>query len=177
MRSRVGASQAEGTQERKDSAWRQEDASCIWSTEMRVCSRRLESTRSAYSGLCKSRQRRDFILSATRAFLKIILFIYLLVYFIGCAGLCCFAGFSLVGTNGGYSLLAAWALLIAVAFLLWSTGSRHMGFSSCAPRFQSTGSVVVLYSISSSMVCGVFLDQELNPYLLYWQAVSWPMNP
>lgn len=87
-----------------------------------LCSRSLESTRSAYSGLCKSRQRWDFILSATRAFLNVILFIYLLVYFIGCAGLCCFAGFSLVGTSGGCSLFAVWGLLTAVAFLALEHG-------------------------------------------------------
>ena len=70
--------------------------------------------------------------------IDILVFIYLFIYlyfwlrwvFIAACGL------SLVLASGGYSLVwcvgfSTWWLL-----LLWSTGSRHTGFSSCGMRFS-----------------------------------------
>ena len=39
--------------------------------------------------------------------------------------------FSLVAASGGYSLLGYAAFSLWWLLLLWSTGSRHTGFSSC----------------------------------------------
>ena len=60
--------------------------------------------------------------------------------------------------------------------LLQSIGSRHVGFSSCAPRLQSTGSIVVTHGLSCSVACGIFPDQGLNLYLLHWQAGTLPLS-
>ena len=48
-------------------------------------------------------------------------------------------GLSLVAASGGYSLLQCAGFSLQWLLLLWSTGSRHLGFSSCgtglvAPR-------------------------------------------
>ena len=59
-----------------------------------------------------------------------------------------------------------------------------MGFSSCgklAQEVQLLGSraqaqIVVVQGLSCSMACGIFLDQELNPHLLHWQANSVPLR-
>ena len=48
-------------------------------------------------------------------------FIYL---FLAMLDLCCYVGFSLLAVSGGYSLFAACGLLIAVASLVVSRGSR-----------------------------------------------------
>ena len=63
---------------------------------------------------------------------------------------------SLVVASEGSS--AVRRLLIAVASLVWSTGSRR------------TGSVVVVHRLSRPMACGIFPDQGLNPCPLHWQA-------
>ena len=52
------------------------------------------------------------------------MFIYL---FLSLLGLHCCMGFSLVTVNGGYFLVAGHKPLIAVDFLLQSTGSRAHG--------------------------------------------------
>ena len=46
-------------------------------------------------------------------------------------GLHCFTGFSLVVASGGYSLLQCTGFSLWWLLLLRSTGSRHLGFSSC----------------------------------------------
>ena len=51
-------------------------------------------------------------------------FIYLLV---GSLGLCCCLGFSLAVESGACALAAVHGLLIAVASLVWGTGSRVHG--------------------------------------------------
>ena len=76
-------------------------------------------------------------------------------------------GLSLVATSRGYSWLqcvgiSSWRLL-----LLWSTGSRLSGFSTCstwaqslAQGIQSTGLViVVLRRLHCCATCGIFQDQ------------------
>ena len=72
------------------------------------------------------------------------------------AALClhCCMGFSLVGASWGCSLVAVHRLVLAVAALAGSTGSRHTGFSSFISqalehRFSGCGSQV-------QSLCGVW---------------------
>ena len=48
--------------------------------------------------------------------------------------------------------------------MLQSAGSRR------------AGSVVVAHRLSCSVACGIFLDQDLNPFPLHWQADSFFLN-
>ena len=61
---------------------------------------------------------------------------FICLFIFGCIGslLLC-AGFSLVAASGGYSLLRCAGFSLRW-LLLWSTGSRHAGFSSCGMRPQ-----------------------------------------
>ena len=87
---------------------------------------------------------------------------------------------SLAAASGGYSLLQCAGFSLQWLLLLQSTGSRHMGFSSCgswasvivARGLQSAGSVVVALGLSCSVACGIFPDQGSNPCPLHWQADS-----
>ena len=45
-------------------------------------------------------------------------------------------GLSLVVASGGYSSLRCVGVLLPWLLLLWSTGSRRTGFSSCSTRAQ-----------------------------------------
>ena len=56
----------------------------------------------------------------------------------------------------GFSL---WCLL-----LLQSTGSKHVGISSCGPQAQLPSA------------CRIFPDRGLNPHPLLWQADSYPLD-
>ena len=68
-------------------------------------------------------------------------------------------------------------LLIAVASLLQSTGSRHMGFSSCGLRaVELAGSVAVAHGLSCSLACGIVPDKGLNLCPLSWQVDSYPQG-
>ena len=108
-------------------------------------------------------------------------FILKFYLFLAALGLhCCVRAFSSCGERG-LLFVSVRRLLIAVAsLLLWSTGSRRMGFSSCgvralvvvACRLWSAGSVVVAHGLSCSATCGIFPDQGLNPRPLHWQADS-----
>ena len=87
---------------------------------------------------------------------------------------------------------SAWAFSSDETELLssWSAWTSHCsGFSCCrawaigcrtsvivVPGFWSTGSIVVAHRFSCQLACGIFLDQELNPCLLYWQANSLPLS-
>ena len=51
-------------------------------------------------------------------------------------------GFSLVVESGGYSLLWCADFSLQWLLLLWSTGSRRKGFSSCGTRVWHTSVVV-----------------------------------
>ena len=58
---------------------------------------------------------------------------------------------------------------------LWRDAARtHCSAFSCwgAQALGCLGSVVVAHRLSHSKVCGLFLDQELNPRPLPWQAHS-----
>ena len=101
-------------------------------------------------------------------------FIYLFIF--GCIGSWLLrAGFSLVVAIGGYSLLQHMAFSLRWLLLLWSTGSRCVGFSSCdmwasvvvVRELQSAGSVVVAHGLSCSAACGIFTDQGSNPCPLH----------
>ena len=94
-------------------------------------------------------------------------------------------GLSLVAVSGGHSSLWCGGFSLRWLLLLWSTGSRHSGFSSRSTRasvvvalgsvvvalgFQSAVSVVVVHGLSCSAACGIFPDQGLNPCPLHCQA-------
>ena len=51
---------------------------------------------------------------------------------------------------------------------------QRVGFSLWCLLLWSTGSRV--HRLSSSVACGIFLDQGLNLYLLHWQADSLPLS-
>ena len=57
--------------------------------------------------------------------------IHLIYLFLTLSGLRCCSGFSLVAAIGGFSLVAVHGLIIAVASLLWSMGSRRESFGNC----------------------------------------------
>ena len=50
------------------------------------------------------------------------------------------------------------------------------GLGGYSSKTQSTGSVVVVYGLSCSAACEIFLDQGLNSCLLHWQADSLPLS-
>ena len=65
-------------------------------------------------------------------FLKINLFIYFWPRWVFVA----VRRLSLVAVSSGYSLLRCVGFLLWWLLFLWSTGSRHAGFSSCGTRAQ-----------------------------------------
>ena len=60
------------------------------------------------------------------------LFIYFWLHWVFIAA----CRFSLFVASGGYSLLQCVGFSLRWLLLLWSTGSRHTGFSSCGTRSQ-----------------------------------------
>ena len=77
-------------------------------------------------------------------------FIYL---FLAVLHLHCCVDFSLVVASGGYSLLAMYGLLIAVASLVRAKSLGHVGFHSC-----SSGGLECTLGLSCSVECKIFLD-------------------
>ena len=65
-------------------------------------------------------------------FLHIYLFIYFWLRWVFVAA----RGLSLVAVSGGYSLLQCMGFSLRWLLLLWSTGSRYVGFSSCGMQAQ-----------------------------------------
>ena len=65
---------------------------------------------------------------------KIIYFIYF-YFWLGCVFTAAY-GLSLVAASGGYSSLRCVGFSLRQVLLLWSTGSRRAGFSSCGMRAQ-----------------------------------------
>ena len=61
-------------------------------------------------------------------------FIYFIYLFLAELGLLLGMDFSLVAVNGGYSSLWRAGFSLRWLFLLQSTGSRRVGFSSCGSR-------------------------------------------
>ena len=69
-------------------------------------------------------------------------------------------GLSLVAVSGGYSLLRCTGFSLQWLLLLWSTGSRLTGFSSCGSRalerrLSSCGTRALEHVGFSSAVCGL----------------------
>ena len=58
--------------------------------------------------------------------------IYLFIF--GCTGSSLLCGLSVIGVNGGYSLLVVYRLLVKWLLLLQSMGSEAHGLSSCGAR-------------------------------------------
>ena len=81
----------------------------------------------------------------------IYLFIYLFIYFWLHWVFIAVHGLSLVAVSGGYSLLRCVGFSLGWLLLLWSMGSRCVGFSSCDTRLSSCGSQAVGRRLSS---CG-----------------------
>ena len=63
-------------------------------------------------------------------------YIYLFIYFWLCWVFVAARGLSLVVASGGYSSLRCVGFSLWWLLLLWSTGSRRAGFSSCGARTQ-----------------------------------------
>ena len=84
----------------------------------------------------------------------------------------------LVAVGRGYSLLQRPGFSLQWLLLLWSTGYRHLDFSSYGMWAQelwfmgsrvSAGSGVV-HRLSCSRACGIFLDQGSNQCPLLWDS-------
>ena len=69
-------------------------------------------------------------------FFFLINFIYLFIYLWLSWIFVAVCGLSLVVVSGGYSSLWCMGVSLQWPLLLWSTGSRHAGFSSCGARAQ-----------------------------------------
>ena len=65
-------------------------------------------------------------------FNKFILFIYFWLHWVFVA----MCSLSLVVVSGGYSSLRCAGFSLRWRLLLWSTGSRHVGFSSCGAQLR-----------------------------------------
>ena len=111
-------------------------------------------------------------------------FIYILFFsFLFCCtgSLLLYVGFSLVVRSRDYPSLQCMGFSLWWLLLLWSTGSRRTGFSTCSARAQQlwrmalehAGSVVVAHGLSCSGACGIFPDLGLNPCPLHWQVDSY----
>ena len=77
-------------------------------------------------------------------------------------------GLSLVVASGGYFSSQCAGFSLWWLLLLWSPGSRRVGFSSCSTQ----GLVVVAHGLCCSVACGIFPDQGSNPCPLHWQVDS-----
>ena len=69
-------------------------------------------------------------------YLFIYLFIHLFIYLWLCCVFVAARGLSLAAASGGYSLLRCTGFSLRWLLLLWSTGSRLTGFSSCGTWAQ-----------------------------------------
>ena len=83
-------------------------------------------------------------------------------------------GLSLVVASGGYSSLRCTRFSLRWLLLLWSTGSRHAGFSSCGTRAQQLcGSWALERRLSS---CGARAQLLLGMWDLPGPGLE-PMSP
>ena len=84
-----------------------------------------------------------------------------------------------VVASGGYSLVAeVWSSHCSgfpgcrtQSLGIPSQSLRLAGLVAAAPGLQSIGPVVV-FRLSRSLACGIFLEQGLKPCPLHWQADS-----
>ena len=112
------------------------------------------------ASLCQTEVRIFFLILKIFIYLFIYLFIYFWLHWVFVA----VHGLSLVAASRGYSSLRCTGFSLQWLLLLWSTGSRRAGFSSCGSQAQ-------LF-----MACGIFPDQGLNLCPLHWQADSYPLH-
>ena len=84
--------------------------------------------------------------------IRVFVFIYFWLHWVFVAVL----GLSLVLASGGCSLVAMHGFSSQWLFLFWSMDSR------------AQASVLALHGFSCSTVCGIFLNQGLNPCPLHW---------
>ena len=113
-------------------------------------------------------------------FFLINLFI-LFAYFWLCWVFVAVHGLSLVAVSRGYSSLLCAGFSLRWLLLLLSTGSRHVGFSSCGTRAQQlwlTGSRAQAQQLwhTGPVASGIFPDQGSEPCPPQWQADSQPLH-
>ena len=104
---------------------------------------------------------------------------YNLFLFLAVLGLHCCAGFPLVATSRGCSLVAVLRLSIAAASLTEHRLHKSLGrvgCSSCSSRVLELRLIVVVPGFRCSSSCAIFPDQRPNLCLLHWQADSLPLS-
>ena len=102
-------------------------------------------------------------------FAYVAFFFFLIIYFELCWVFVAVLRLSLVVVSGGYPWLWCRGFSLQWFLLLWSTGSRHIGFRSCGVQGR-------VWGLTCSTACGIFLDQGSNPHLLHWQSDSYPLH-
>ena len=75
--------------------------------------------------------------------------------------------------EGGSSSLRCVGFLVGWRLLL---GAQAVDRPCRLQQLQHVGSVAVVHTLSCSVPCGMFLDQELNPRLLHRQVDSYPRH-
>ena len=100
-------------------------------------------------------------------FFKLVIYLFLAVLGRPCFLAQAFSNCSKRGTTllwcAGFSL--QWLLV------LQNAGSRHPSFSRCSSRALERW-----LSSSGAQACGIFPDQESNPFPMCWQADSYPLS-
>ena len=81
-----------------------------------------------------------------------------------------------VAASSGYFSLWCAGFSLQWLLLLQSTDSTHPVFSSCGLQAPEHRLNVAAHELICSTACGMFLNQELNPCPLHWQADSQPLN-
>ena len=128
----------------------------------------------------QTRKRFPRLLRATTCFLYLWLCFYFVNFFFFFTvfkkfyfWLLC-AGLSLVVVSRGYSLLQCKAFSLWWLLWLWSTGSRHLGSSSCSMWAQQLRhrSLAALWHVESSQIRSC-----LYPCSLHWQVDACPLHP
>ena len=102
-------------------------------------------------------------------FLFLVFFLYFWLHWVFIAA----CGPSLVVAVGSTLQLQGEVLGQWLLFLL-STGSRHVGFSSCSTRALEHRFSSCAWAFCCCVVCGIFPDQEWNRCLLHRQEDSLP---
>ena len=118
---------------------------------------------------CATREAPFYFLFYLFIYNTFYLFIYLILAALALR--CCAWAFSSCGERGLLFVVVR-GLLIAVASLFGSMGSRRAGFCSCGSRAYRAGSVVAAHGLSCSAACEIFPDQGLNLCPLHWQTDS-----
>ena len=102
-----------------------------------------------------------------------VIFIYLFILlFLAAVDLCHCCGLSLVAASRGSFLLQSMSFSLWWFLLLWSTGSRHVGFSGCSPQAQKLWcrGLFPLRHVESSGT------RNQTPCPLHWQTDSYPSH-